>query len=169
MIKSSIALRRYSMSRHATLKLALCGFCLLTAVGMSVAMWKPAPIETLKPAVADVPWVTSEINDGLRLDDARPVGELRSLAADKNRSSQARAQAMYHLAKLNDWGSVEVLLAQLTDKSALVRGRAAASLRHILGTDFYYRANDAEQKRVASIKDIRRYWDSRKANPPVVE
>lgn len=169
MIKSSTARRPHSMSRHTTLKVAVCGFCLLTAVGMSVAIWKPAPIETQKPAVADVPWVTSEINDGLQLDDARPAGELRSLAADKNRSSQARAQAMYHLARLNDWESVDVLLAQLTDKSALVRGRAAASLRHILGTDFYYRANDVEQKRLASIKDIRRYWDSRKANPPVIE
>ena len=152
--------------------LLIVGFAAACVALTTVVVWSYAhatPQAKPRPSRLDVPWVKSASTDDLPQDGSLPVAELRKLAADANAVPEQRVQAMYLLAKENDWESVEILIAQLNDPRPLVRGRAASAIRHILGTDFYFRAQDPADKRQESIDGIRKYWQSRKSNPPISE
>jgi len=142
--------------------------CIVLLAVLGGVTWYFWPAESAAQATSEMPrmpWVKSQSPE------ARHYAELtnetlRSLAADTNVGPEDRVQAMYYLAQARDWNSVDTLIHQLQDPVPLVRGRAAAALRHILGTDFYFRAADPESSRTAAIDGIRRYWESRKSSPP---
>ncbi|MCA9269319.1 MAG: hypothetical protein KDA41_12645 [Planctomycetales bacterium] len=100
---------------------------------------------------------------------SQSIEQLRAIVADAKREPTARAQAICLIAEARDWESVDLLIAQLEDSSPLVRGRAGVALQHILGTDFLYRAESPPAQRAAAIRGLRRYWESRKAYPPLTE
>jgi len=141
------------------------GACILAALIVAV-LFSQSDSPQQKPPALDVPWVKTSDSSEPQTQESRTIEELRSNAADRKRRPEERAQAIFRLAKSNDWSSVETLIDQLDDPSPLIRGRAAAAVRHILGTDFYFRAEDPPPKRKTAIDGIRRYWQSRKDNPP---
>jgi hypothetical protein len=143
--------------------------CVALTAGVLWNYVSSAPDVRPKASRLDIPWVKSPSAGGLRPDEPPSIEELRVLAGNTRAIPEQRAQAIFLLAKAKDWDSVETLIAQLDDPAPLVRGRAAAAIRHILGTDFYFLAQDDQPKRLASIDGIRRYWQSRKTNPPVSE
>lgn len=148
---------------------AFCVTCIATAVYVTWSYVDRAADIQPRAARLDIPWVKTSSADGFAPDAQSSIEDLRVVAGDRRASQERRAQAIYLIAKAKDWDSVETLIAQLDDPSPLVRGRAAAAIRLILGTDFEYRAEDDQNKRTASIDGIRRYWQSRKSNPPVTE
>jgi hypothetical protein len=117
----------------------------------------------------DMPWVKSPSAGGQAPGESTTAEELHALAGNVRATPEQRAQAIYLIAKAKDWDGVETLISQLDDAAPLVRGRAAVAIRYILGTDFYFRAQDDRTRRLASIDGIRRYWQARKANPPLSE
>ena len=148
---------------------AIAMVCLATTAGVLWSYASSSADPQPKTSRLDIPWVKSSSAEDLKPDGSLSIEDLRKLVANIRVTPEKRAQAIYLLAKAKDWDSVEILIAQLDDPAPLVRGRAAAAIRHTLGTDFYFRAQDDQTKRLASIDGIRRYWNSRKSNPPISE
>jgi hypothetical protein len=160
------------MSYRFTLALAAAA----AMIALPICLWRHyfgEPPAAARPAALQVPWVKSEGNNpAAMLDPGQPVAaarieEARKHLADVKRKPEERAQAAFVLASAKDWKGVDTLIDQLNDSSPLVRGRSAAAIRHILGTNFYYRAEDDPAKRAAAIADIKRYWKARQTNPPL--
>jgi hypothetical protein len=155
-----------------SLRTLILSLLLLACIVVAGAAWRPLLCGTAQPStrsgLLDVPAVKSSAGDA-SLTRGAPAEELRGVVGDPRRTPQERAQAIHSLARAQDWKGVDVLIAQLDDSSPLVRGRAAAAVRHILGTDFYYRAEDHPAKRAIAINDLRRYWKARQTNPPTLK
>lgn len=145
----------------------VCLACISSVCVIAFQYLRPASVAKSDPAPLDVPWVESTERQSIAVDDIQSPVRLRAIVNDAKRLPEERVQAIFYLAKSNDWESVETLIGQLNDSSPLVRGRAAAAIRHLLGTDFYFRAQDEPAQRLIAIDGIRRYWQSRKANPPI--
>jgi hypothetical protein len=122
-------------------------------------------VPNVAPKPLQVPW-TNDPQGKLSKSEQASVASLKQITTDSKRRPEQRVQAIFYLAESRNWDGVEALLSAMDDESLLVRGRAAAAVRHVLGTDFYFHADDAKSKRQESIDGIRRYWESRKNNPP---
>ena len=143
--------------------------CVSLAVYALYHAWYPAVETGAKSPAVDVPWVGGPSHDGSKV-NGQPsadlsISQLQKIASDPQQDAEARVQAIFYLAKANDWDSTGILIDLLDDSSLLVRGRAAAAVRQILGTDFYYRAGDDRSQRLEAINGIRRYWQSRAQRP----
>ena len=90
----------------------------------------------------------------------------RAMAANRTAKPEQRVEAIQQLALARDWDATETLLDLLDDPSALIRGKSAVALRAILGTDFYFHADDPPARRLQVISGMRRYWQSRQLHPP---
>lgn len=150
----------------------LIGLTIASIAGLALAIWSSLGAAA-KPQVSTGPFDVPAIKGQGTLDAASLATlsaiDLRRLASDIKAAPQQRAQAIHRIAQARDWDGVETLIAQLDDSSALVRGRSAAALRHILGTEFFYRAEEERSRRLQSIQNLRRYWDARKDSPPLQE
>jgi HEAT repeat protein len=93
---------------------------------------------------------------------------MRKLAKDRKSPAELRVQAIYHIAKQQDQGSMDLLIDLLDDPLPLVRGRAAGAIASILGTDFSFRPEDNKVQRREVVNGIRRYWSTRKRPSPLV-
>ncbi len=154
------------MARRSLITALACLGCVILATWVAVRSWQRSDSAERTPYPLDVPWVKSPVTAN-NLSLATPsIDELRGIVSDATRPPEERVQAIVHLANGNDWDSVEVLIAALSDESPLIRGRSAAGIRHVLGTDFYFRAYDDPTQRATAIEGIRRYWQSRNSNPP---
>jgi hypothetical protein len=126
--------------------------------------WPTRP--TTGPTQGGIPWIESDAARTAGLSDKTPREELKKIAAATEQPPDVRVRAIYFLSQANDWNSIELLIGLLDDTSPLVRGRASVAIQHILGTDFYYRAEDDRPQRLKAIDGIRRYWQGRNQNPP---
>lgn len=92
--------------------------------------------------------------------------ERRALAADVTAPTHERVAVIGQLAADRDWDATETLLSMLDDPSPIIRGKAANALRAILGTEFFFHADDPLSKRREVIAGMQRYWESRQLHPP---
>jgi len=152
--------------------LAIAVLSVASSVLASAMLWYYVIRDEPQPSKAKalpVLWVESTSPGNLGPSEAWSLTKLRSFVADNEQTPEHRAQAIYFLARENDWEGVDTLIELLDDPLPLLRGRAAAAIRHILGTEFYYRAADDRSDRLDRIDEIRRYWSSRKDNLPRLE
>ncbi len=153
--------------------LAACAISLLSVVLAAATLvhylWGERP-QSAVPARFSVP---SELRGDKKSADKASATEvsidgLRAAVADSQRLPTERVAAMAQLAARRDWKGVTVLIDHLDDPSLLIRGRSAAAIRAILGTDFQYRAGASRADRLRQQEEIRRYWSSRRTHPPIV-
>ncbi len=78
---------------------------------------------------------------------------------EKGDSTQDRTVAAAKLGEMRDEESMPVLLRAMEDPDPLIRGRAAAAVRKIMGADYYFRASDPPQRRNEVIATIKRDWE----------
>jgi HEAT repeat protein len=71
---------------------------------------------------------------------------------------EVRAAAILGISQAKDWQSVPELLNAMEDESLLVRGRAGAAVRDLIGADYHFRAEDPPEKRAAILSEIRRVY-----------
>jgi len=76
----------------------------------------------------------------------------------KEDSWQARAAAA-KLGEMQDEDSMPALLQAMEDPDPVIRGRAAAAVRKIMGADYYFRAGDSPQRRKEVLAVIKRDWE----------
>jgi HEAT repeat protein len=77
----------------------------------------------------------------------------------KEDSRQARAAAAAKLGEMQDEDSMPALLQAMEDPDPVIRGRAAAAVRKIMGADYYFRADDSPQRRKEVLAVIKRDWE----------
>lgn len=115
--------------------------CLIIAAGILSAVWLGwtylLPERAPKPESAE---------------DLREVLE-------KGDSMQARTVAAAKLGEMRDEQSMPVLLRAMEDPDPVLRGRAAAAVRKIMGADYYFRAGDPPKRRKEVIATIKRDWN----------
>jgi HEAT repeat protein len=85
--------------------------------------------------------------------------DLRDLL-EKGDSIQARTGAAAKLGEMRDEESMPVLLRAMEDPDPVLRGRAAAAVRKIMGADYYFRAGDPPERRKEVIATIQRDWEA---------
>jgi hypothetical protein len=56
-----------------------------------------------------------------------------------------------------------LLLTAMEDESILVRARASVAVKKILGTDFFFHADDPPQKRQEALDKYKLLWEAWKA------
>ena len=78
---------------------------------------------------------------------------------EKGDSTQARTVAAAKLGEMRDEESMPVLLRAMEDPDPVIRGRAAAAVRKIMGADYYFRAGDPPKRRKEVIATIKRDWE----------
>ena len=71
---------------------------------------------------------------------------------------KVRAAAARALGRLHFWAGMPALVEALEDPDPLVRGRAGAAVRKMLGRDYLFRANDPPARRRQAVDNIRRDW-----------
>ncbi len=74
-------------------------------------------------------------------------------------SREARAAAAALLGEMRDEQSMPELLQAMEDPDPLIRGRAAAAVRKIMGADYYFRAEGSPARRKEVLAIIKRDWE----------
>lgn len=78
---------------------------------------------------------------------------------EKGNSMRARTVAAAKLGEMRDEESMPALLRAMEDPDPVLRGRAAAAVRKIMGADYYFRAGDPPERRKEVIATIKRDWE----------
>ena len=98
---------------------------------------------------------------GYLLPDRSPqpsAQDLRGVLAESD-SQAARADAAARLGQMRDEESMSALLESMEDPDPVIRGRAAAAVRKVMGADYYFRADDPPQRRKQVIAIIKKQWE----------
>ncbi len=74
-------------------------------------------------------------------------------------SSQSRAVAASKLGEMRDEDSMPALFRAMDDPDPLIRGRAAAAVRKIMGANYFFRATDSPERRKEVIDRIKKDWE----------
>lgn len=90
-------------------------------------------------------------------DEVDPRVLTRVLRGEREQPN-VRAAAARALGRLQLWDGMPALVEALEHPDPLVRGRAGAAIRKMLGRDYLFRANDPLEKRREAIANIRRDW-----------
>jgi len=120
---------------------------------------KPEDLDELKTAASTPNWRTREaamVGIGRLGKDSDPAVLIDALRRDP--SAEVRAAAAGALGRLKHWDAGPVLIDALDDPDLIVRGRAYAAVKAIMGVDFHYRANDPRGRRGQAIQQIRAWW-----------
>ncbi len=78
---------------------------------------------------------------------------------EKGDSKEERAVAAAKLGEMRDEESMPMLLRAMEDPDPVLRGRAAAAVRKIMGADYFFRAGDPPERRKEVIATIKRDWE----------
>ena len=91
-----------------------------------------------------------------RLNDKKRDAEtLAQVVRDTKEDPYVRAAAVQAIGRLRAWDQRHAAIDALEDPSPLVRGRAAAALKNMVGRDFLFRANDPPEERAKAVANIR--------------
>ena len=93
-----------------------------------------------------------------RLRESVDVNTLTTLLDDPDEAGEVRAAAAQSLGRMRIWQAMPSLVDALEDPDPLVRGRAGASVRRMLGVDFGFRANASLADRERAVRKIRSSW-----------
>ncbi len=87
------------------------------------------------------------------------VAELRALLID-GPTPQDRAKGAAGLGERGDVPSVPLLLLAMEDDSLILRARAGVAVKKILGADFFFVADDPQEKRDAALARYHALWEA---------
>jgi HEAT repeat protein len=105
------------------------------------------------PTVNERQTATIELS---RRDDV-PIKSVRDVFR-QSKSPEVRAAAVQGLGRRRDVNSLSALIDAMEDESPLVRGRAGAAVRRIVGLNYEFHALDPPEKRQKAVAFYRKFW-----------
>ena len=90
--------------------------------------------------------------DMIRHGEAARVQIRRALTEYQGDAAEVKAPLLMATMKTKDWRSMPKVFKMMEDPDPLVRGRAGAAAREIMGGDCFFRANDPPEKRAKIIE-----------------
>lgn len=96
------------------------------------------------------------------------VDELRDMLINGTSPDQ-RALGAAGLGERGDKDSMPLLFTAMEDESALVRARAAVAVKKLLGTDFFFNAEDPPEDRQVALQKYKSLWEAWKEKTGYVE
>lgn len=86
-----------------------------------------------------------------------PIESVRNVFR-QSKAPEVRAAAAQGLGRTRDIDSLPALIDAMEDESPLVRGRAGAAVKQIVGLDYEFRALDPPEERQKAVDFYRKFW-----------
>jgi len=125
--------------------------------GETVSESTPAELVETCLAGSDVDEQQTAAIELSRRDDV-PIQSVRDVFI-KSKVPEVRAAAVQGLGRKRDFDTLPKLIDAMEDESPLVRGRAGAAVRRIVGLNYEFRALDPPEKRKEAVEFYRKFWE----------
>ena len=78
----------------------------------------------------------------------------------KSNDENVKATCIQGLAKIYDYGSIEIMLDGLDSESPVIQGSCLVAVRKLIGRSFHFDPNMSQSARTKRIAEIRKEWES---------
>ena len=137
---------------------------ILAAAAVLLAVWffsgdTPSTPQQLVEQALNWPTAVERKTAAIELSqrDDVPVESVRSVFR-QSESAEVRAAAVQGLGRVRDVDTLPELIDAMEDESPLVRGRAGAAVRRIVGLNYEFRALDPPEERAKAVAFYRKFW-----------